>query len=506
MIQVSRKKGRQSPLFYKNSLYLMYHVAKGKRDKRITQEIEVEVKDPTIEVPSYKCPMCNLSFSLLSSFLLHVYRHSDPCAIQKDIKKEEELEEKEFSYVKDVGEADIVKKEEELGIKDYDLKTEENENKFLESPQVVSEEPDNIINASNDISQPLTIPQNLLHASPTSDFTCHYCSASFSVKMLLRKHLYLHAQYFDHDFQKTQGIETCDLCLTESSSKESLKEHYFKSHKRSSHICRVCKLNFGSNALRRTHERFFHEVEGLDCPLCQFGYTIVKEIKKHSLEAHNLINGGIRNCVHCSNEFLTKTELINHVIECHSSTVTKVDKESLKILLKIPDNRNVGDTENHHCRYCDKRFASDKLSRLHETRQHLASKEDDPGFKCKICSASFNKRANGLRHARRMHGSRINKSEISTVSNQTPVESNFRCDHCKMKFLNSGALISHSRKAHTSQELIFQCAICDKRVTSFRILREHIEAVHEKKLSYFCDLCGKGHARKSGLRTHIKVK
>ncbi|XP_063697586.1 zinc finger protein 845-like [Culicoides brevitarsis] len=437
------------------------------------------------EASCYQCWMCGLNFQLLSSFLLHIYRHSDPLVVQKDIKKEEE---KENSYLKEVNEVSEnieIKKEEDFVIKEeeIELKTEENQLKTtFEAPKEVE-----------NIETHQTSPSNQIQK--TQNYECHYCTSEFSSKKLLKRHLRLHALYFDHQRNSTK---ICDFCFE---LQENLVKHYFTSHKRSSRICRICDVNIGSNSLRQVHEKFFHDVTGFDCNSCQFGFKSVKKISEH-LKIHE--NEDF--CKECRKKFGSKEDLIKHGAENHPFLMTKNELESLKILLRLPEKSK---TENFQCSFCDKKFSTEKLAKLHETRQHLSSKNDDPGYNCTTCGATFSKRANGLRHARRMHGIRINNVqnvEIKEKFKENPVvETKFSCDQCEKSFVSSGALISHSKKAHPNQELIFQCGICEKRLKNFPTLKEHIEAVHEKKFLFFCDICGKGFARKSGLRSHMKV-
>lgn len=464
------------PLSYKNGLYLMYHVMKGKKDENNGGE-RVVFSDKKIDrkaVFYYSCSSCGINFTLISSFLLHMYRHSDPYAIQKDIKKEEELDDQKFSYLKNVEEEDVLKSEE--------IKEEED----------VKPE----INNSSD----LILPSKYISSANTTNvhenfqnFTCHYCIKTFSHKKLLKKHLSCHSSYFIHQFEKSQSSITCDICVTKFHIKENLKEHYFKSHKRTSRICRICKSNVGSNLLRKIHEQFFHDITGFDCTSCRFGFNRIEKLREHVLKIHEDMQ--IQRCEYCVSEFRDKRMLITHIVESHTSKIKKIEREALDLLLRPSNNAN-------QCSYCNKKFTNEKLARLHEIRQHLASLEDNPGYTCKICNSSFSKRENGLRHARRMHRTYENES----VRIETPKENNFTCNECGKTFPNTRALISHSRNVHSTKELIFQCGVCDKRVKSFKALRDHIEALHEKTREFICDLCGKGHATKSRLRTHINVK
>uniref|UniRef100_A0A336MUZ6 CSON007143 protein n=1 Tax=Culicoides sonorensis TaxID=179676 RepID=A0A336MUZ6_CULSO len=502
MSSMDSKSQHLSPFSHKNGFYMLYHVMKGRKDKKKENRIEFEESVTVNDKDSlqlYKCPLCELKFNILSSFLLHLYRHSDPKAIEKDIKREEEESEK-LNHVEEEQDVTIKDETSVVNVAVIDKSTEGLEFIFDES---------------------LTGSDNPQHTKPTGtensilNFTCDHCNKKFESKSILKHHLKLHAQYFENTHQSSQGIQFCDFCTLEFQNNEELiKEHYLKTHRKASKKCRLCDSHFGSNSLRKTHEQFFHEIQSMNCTSCFFGYQSQKEIKNHYLTCHD---DDKNKCGHCDRNFITKIGMIDHLLESHSNLIAKKLCKSLQLLLKISSkniqgncnarkNLQKNNKNNFKCSHCEKNFTSEKLMKLHEIRQHIASKEDDPGYFCKMCQKIYMKRASGLRHVKRVHENQSNTKPRSLKNfNSVPIEEGVSCEQCDEQFVNGSALISHLKKTHLDQELIFQCGVCERRTKTFAALREHVEAVHEKKLVYTCDICGKGFTRKTGLRTHMRV-
>ena len=102
---------------------------------------------------------------------------------------------------------------------------------------------------------------------------------------------------------------------------------------------------------------------------------------------------------------------------------------------------------------------------------------------CKICSKSFAKKWNLVRHLANIHGK----------------EKSHRCSFCKVEFKCSMKLKSHITLVH--RPLKFQCETCGQRFLTTKQLRKHVNDQH-----FTCEQCDKSFKEKHELISHIRVQ
>ena len=75
-----------------------------------------------------------------------------------------------------------------------------------------------------------------------------------------------------------------------------------------------------------------------------------------------------------------------------------------------------------------------------------------------------------------------------------------------MSYSNKPRLIDHIKYVHEKQAKLkaHKCSTCDASFASSKTLRNHIDAVHEKKKPHLCSLCGSSFAYSSALKGHIE--
>lgn len=461
----------------RNSLYLMYQSIR----KKNTLKVEGNVK--AFKTANFGCSICYKNFTLLSSFLLHIYCHGDPLAIHNDIKNEKKKEHNVFK----------IEVDNELDWKGHVKPSELNKGKQESCIQV-------------------THQQNTFIDTNTY-LICYYCEKIFKNRNEIKKHLISHIMYFNN-----QKLIQCDICISKFESSFDKKEHYFRQHKRSSGFCKICKINFKSFTIRKQHELIFHSKNCLNCLTCKLGFESLEQIIEHNLQMHEDL---WTSCSMCNEKFYTKLGKLRHILHSHLNSYNDTDIEALRVLQTIEENslnnhNKINKHDQNKCSYCFKSFATQKLAILHEKRQHLSLAQDDVGYACPICKTFFEKREKGLKHARRVHNIRINKTKKKYLSSKKNKDKNmsskdttdncYQCSQCDINFDSNNSFLKHCKLEHQDQSIIYKCGVCEKEMRTFRNLREHVEAVHEKRLQYWCDFCGKGSSRKSDIKVHIKVK
>jgi len=95
-------------------------------------------------------------------------------------------------------------------------------------------------------------------------------------------------------------------------------------------------------------------------------------------------------------------------------------------------------------------------------------------------------------------------SSVQSYQNQYPsatsppnAKSTLICSHCDWKFLDSKALVKHTRNQHQ----VYQCQKCGEETEGYYRMASHTKRNHSKEPTFFCQ-CGRTFAEKRGLTKH----
>ncbi|EDW44682.1 GM15334 [Drosophila sechellia] len=122
--------------------------------------------------------------------------------------------------------------------------------------------------------------------------------------------------------------------------------------------------------------------------------------------------------------------------------------------LKTHMARHTGE-KNFPCTFCDKRFVTKYLVRLHERVRHMGEQP----FKCNFCSETFFTSSAKSRHERIRH--------IRDLS--------YQCDKCTKRF-NTKTCLNKHKFLHTGLKP-FDCVICQINFARKAALRRHFDSV-----------------------------
>ncbi|ROT82132.1 hypothetical protein C7M84_024719 [Penaeus vannamei] len=161
------------------------------------------------------------------------------------------------------------------------------------------------------------------------------------------------------------------------------------------------------------------------------------------------------------------------------------------------------------CSFCPKTFAKGK----HYT-QHLRIHVSTQRFSCKVCNASYSRKAKLARHMLshsqeqqvKMHKcSKCPKSFSEKEYLQAHLKlheggKKYECDACGFLCSSTYNLDTH-KKQHLSDKP-FKCELCDKTFIRRDFLDQHMEQIHKNKKSK-CEKCGKLFSRKDVLKRHL---
>ncbi|KAG5669535.1 hypothetical protein PVAND_017422 [Polypedilum vanderplanki] len=110
------------------------------------------------------------------------------------------------------------------------------------------------------------------------------------------------------------------------------------------------------------------------------------------------------------------------------------------------------------------------------SHQNKKAKEKDENV-CNFCQKNLSSNCTLRRHMKIYHSSKIS----------LPV---YCCDHCDLKFIKKGSLISHLKSKHQKgKEIKFECDFDGKIFDSKAKIYSHMKACH--RIVEECNLCGK---------------
>ena len=109
---------------------------------------------------------------------------------------------------------------------------------------------------------------------------------------------------------------------------------------------------------------------------------------------------------------------------------------------------------------------------------------------------------------------------VSKVHQRKNLNKQWNCEHCgeifrgKSLFLTNHLIKVHNIDPHTPEERmkrgllkkrIMVCGYCDRKFTSMLMMKDHVNAIHEKSVTHQCDQCGKTFYRLKSLQVHSKI-
>lgn len=175
------------------------------------------------------------------------------------------------------------------------------------------------------------------------------------------------------------------------------------------------------------------------------------------------------SCIHCSNTFQTKKQLVKHTMVYHSEE--NLNPKSTRIRFR---------NASYECEVCKKRFAH----RNYLTK-HLSVHEMKPSV-CERCGKHFSNRRYVLNHIKRVH------LKIR----------NHPCDICGRHFTDSKTRSDH-RRTHTGEKP-FICEICGKAFSTHTCIYVHRRS-HTDNFPHQCGTCGKCYRTRQGLQIHVRT-
>ena len=264
-------------------------------------------------------------------------------------------------------------------------------------------------------------------------YKCDTCLSMFKSLQSLQRH---------HRKAHTQAVWRCFVCWQAVDSLRRMKRHVATHGERNS--CAVCLMPFETKALLKLHVTRKHpetQVKNNFCELCQKHYDN-QGFSEHARGVHGIgLDTSIElKCDQCDKVLPNSICLIRHM---------KVHKKSF------------------NCQYCGKPFNNRTNLDNHE-RTHTGEK---PYF-CPECDRSFTSK-------------QVRDTHIKTFHRQNP----YACKRCNRRCESKASFIRHMR-SHAGITP-YECPMCGKKMTTEYSLKMHIQAIHDRKMPFKCEICEK---------------
>ncbi|KAK8383340.1 hypothetical protein O3P69_011663 [Scylla paramamosain] len=171
--------------------------------------------------------------------------------------------------------------------------------------------------------------------------------------------------------------------------------------------------------------------------------------------------------------------------------------------------RGVHDEARQMCRYCGKMFRRRCDLYQHERRHRTAN------LPCKYCGKIFKVAKDLQAHiathvgGKRFHCSHCDKELTSYRNLRNHIasihqkERPFACQECKKTYSKASSLQVHMRSVHTG-ERPFECSVCDKTFCNAALLKNH-QVVHTGEKKYCCKVCGRPFSQYSNMVSHQRI-
>lgn len=253
-------------------------------------------------------------------------------------------------------------------------------------------------------------------------------------------------------------------------------------------------------------------------------YVNIKEILKNSNATPIRCRGGIGyTCCYCKDQYPNPADLKKHTLELHeldditkSCFMRRNRMFEYFVRLDITDlrcklcNNDIDNVENFIIHLKDKH----QIKMFPEIKNHiLPFKFDSETLRCFMCLNVFNKFKTLLEHMNSHYRNYICETcdagfvNLRQLSNHkiSHVTGTFPCGYCSKVFDSFIKKQAHEKSVHIYKNILHKCGYCNERFTLVRLKEEHMIAVHGAQISpYKCQACDKIFDDLKNLYSHTK--
>ena len=155
-------------------------------------------------------------------------------------------------------------------------------------------------------------------------YNCDKCEKRFGEKKQLKEHVrYVHDKL----------VLQCELCPMTFNTISNLYSHKKEAHEETRYECQVCHMKFAYQSKLSRHELIHSEAQ-FECKFCK---KILKT--QETLEHHERYHTGEKpfKCVHCTNSYVSRKALRQHLAGAHSIIGVRGGKAGWKKTAKLQE-------------------------------------------------------------------------------------------------------------------------------------------------------------------------
>ena len=341
---------------------------------------------------------------------------------------------------------------------------------------------------------------------------CSICGKLWWSPSLLKRHMRIHTG---------EKPYACDACGLKFSMKDTLKQHYFSKHERSTsyklptasgkvpvreHKCLICGTLWYTPSKLKEHMVVHTQEKAFPCDVCGDRFACKKYMLKHCVRVHG-----------------KPTEL--HGAGSHGEAATKPqpateqDRACPKASLKAHQKKKyldlaastVSPATNRTCPHCGEFFRYPSAMKQHMTVH------GEKQFECEVCHKYFARKDKLKTHLKKIHmdpatspsektfslNAHQKKHEDLAASGVSPATDR-TCPQCGKCFRYPSAMKQHMT-VHTG-ERPFGCDVCNKTFKWKASLNAHQKMVHTDlaaEQDRTCPICGMVFDSPSRMKRHM---
>ena len=348
----------------------------------------------------------------------------------------------------------------------------------------------------------MNIVKNAKYQTGLKLFKCQLCTASFSSKALIKRHIDLLHSLFESeqcgkDFKTQRNLEKqkkiqynqrkkplqCSTCGKLISSKYSLRNHQKLHNESEKETCNIC----GKKVIDLNFHRKLHMAQ-FKCAFCPKVMTSKQVMRRH-VETHENAGQQPHACHLCKKSYKTRGYLLKHISYIHKNSQKNKWKcetcgkffaqyGSLSIHRRMHIGKKIA------CIECDQKFLHKHHLKTHMERLHLSQGKS---FECQKCEKTFKTNVDLKKH-------QIEHSYLKP----------FKCPKCEHRSKYRNNMASHITKHNEVDKKSFQCQLCIKTFKSSKHLTKHTICHFDGK-PFACLKCEYTTKYERALKKHMKT-
>ncbi|XP_072943121.1 uncharacterized protein [Epargyreus clarus] len=283
----------------------------------------------------------------------------------------------------------------------------------------------------------------------------------------------------------------CCFCEDQYPNPGDLKKHTVDTHDVIEQIASV----IGKDSYRLCIKL---DITALQCKICKENIDTVELLIDHLMAVHDKkmytdvkhqilpfkFDSDVLKCFICQNVFNKFKALMEHMsVHYRNFNCDKCDTGFVN-RKKLYFHMAGHKTGVFKCEHCPKVFNTNLKKKAHEYQAHIHSKRN----KCRYCDDRFSDTRQKDMHLERVHG-------VPTFAR--------KCQACDKTFAHQNALLIHMKRHHLI-ERPNKCNQCEKAFFSSTELRAHM-VKHTGQREFQCVVCSKSYGRKWTLTEHMRI-